>query len=440
MFRFLGSKRFWKRSAIVCCLIVALLLIANGIMSWRTEARLQAKLAAIRAAGDPASIAEMAPEPIPDDQNAAAILARIAPRMREFSKDHGALHTGPDGASYAEVETQRTPPTADEIETVRQMLEQYPDIDRAIAEAAACERYASRADFSLGPQQFIEAAINGVQDIRSVGRFVLWKMRILIADKEPDGAVRSGIELLKVARLYESEPALVNYLVSIAVRGVAVEALYDALASGPVSADVHAALDEELARHDNPQRLARVLRDERAISASFAASWERLVPAESGPHRFVMRVLGWPIKSLYIGPLDAWDDWLAVADRPWHEVHDRFEPDSTGHGVLADLLMSTVQATFQANAIDLAKLRGLRIFNALTRYREEHGREASGLEELALPNEATIDPFSGEPLKLKHTEEGWIIYSVMNNGVDDGGDFTDMKDWGLAPPGWRRGP
>ena len=26
-----------------------------------------------------------------------------------------------------------------------------------------------------------------------------------------------------------------------------------------------------------------------------------------------------------------------------------------------------------------------------------------------------------------------LIYSVMQNGIDDGGDFTDLKDHGLAP-------
>ena len=52
---------------------------------------------------------------------------------------------------------------------------------------------------------------------------------------------------------------------------------------------------------------------------------------------------------------------------------------------------------------------------------------------LSLPKEATIDPFSGEPLKLKHTDDGWVIYTVMQNGIDDGGDFKDQKDYGLAP-------
>jgi hypothetical protein len=96
--------------------------------------------------------------------------------------------------------------------------------------------------------------------------------------------------------------------------------------------------------------------------------------------------------------------------------------------------MPAVKAAYQARARSLAVSRSLRIYNALRQFAEKNGREAAGLEELGLPQEATIDPYSGEPLKLKDTDEGWIIYSVMENGVDDGGDFKAIKDYGVAPP------
>lgn len=96
-------------------------------------------------------------------------------------------------------------------------------------------------------------------------------------------------------------------------------------------------------------------------------------------------------------------------------------------------------AAFTSEARNEAIMRSLRIFNALTQFRVERGREASGLEDLALPKEATIDPFSGQPLKLKHTDDGWIIYSVETNGVDDDGDLKDQNDVGLAPRKWRAG-
>ena len=93
-----------------------------------------------------------------------------------------------------------------------------------------------------------------------------------------------------------------------------------------------------------------------------------------------------------------------------------------------------MRAVFQANARSLALSRALRVGIALRQFAEENGREANGWEELDLPEKATIDPYSGGPLKLKPTDDGWVIYSVMQNGVDDGGDFRGHKDYGIAPP------
>ena len=105
--------------------------------------------------------------------------------------------------------------------------------------------------------------------------------------------------------------------------------------------------------------------------------------------------------------------------------------------MLADLLVPGLEAAYVAHARSLALSRALRIYNALRQFETQHGREAKGLEELSLPVEATVDPFSGQPLKLKSTDEGWVVYSVMQNGVDDGGDFSEMNDYGVAPRKWR---
>ena len=83
-----------------------------------------------------------------------------------------------------------------------------------------------------------------------------------------------------------------------------------------------------------------------------------------------------------------------------------------------------VESAFEANARCLAQLRALRIDNALCEFAEKNGHDASGLADLKLSQAATLDPYSGQPLKLKRTPAGWIVYSVMQNGIDDGGDFT----------------
>ena len=77
-----------------------------------------------------------------------------------------------------------------------------------------------------------------------------------------------------------------------------------------------------------------------------------------------------------------------------------------------------------------AQARCLRVLNALQR--AKNATEPK-LNELGLPAEAITDPYTGEPLRIKKTVNGWLIYAVGENLTDDGGDLEKMKDVGLGP-------
>jgi hypothetical protein len=113
----------------------------------------------------------------------------------------------------------------------------------------------------------------------------------------------------------------------------------------------------------------------------------------------------------------------------------RLQQAADAGGPLSSLLVPSLEATYRASNRVSARLRCLRILNALRAFAQQHGREATGLEDSSLPKPATIDPLSGQPVKLKHTDKGWIVYTIMDNGVDDGGDFKGTKDYGVGPPG-----
>ena len=124
--RFFLSKRFWQRVAICLVGLVAVGLIVNGILAWRANSQLQARVTEIRAAGEPASIAELAPAPVPDNENAAVILERIAPRVDAFSKEYAGFSNSPFGMKYDEAEDRGEPATKDQIDAIRVDLEQIP--------------------------------------------------------------------------------------------------------------------------------------------------------------------------------------------------------------------------------------------------------------------------------------------------------------------------
>jgi hypothetical protein len=420
---------FWKGAVKGLALLVGVLLVISFTLSWYAGRKLQSQIAAIRAAGDPMSIGDLAPAPTPDERNAAFHLGQISRRLEVFADQYAAFHDSELGKAFESANERGGPPAAEPAEAVRKLVNDFAEIDEALTRAAACDEYASQADFSVAHPAFIQSLLDS-QRARGAARFLKLRMEVFVADGKAEEAVTRGIQMLRLARLCEREPGLVRFLVSVAVRRLAAEELYDALAAGKVSSQLHELLDKELSLHDDAQRLLRALKTERAINISgFDAS-----PGPANP--IVMSVAGWSFKSMHSGVLDSYDEHLARAALLPYELESNTNI-AANSGVLARLLAPAIESARVSFHRDLVTLRTLRIVNALRQFAARNGREATGVNELPLTKNATADPFTGEPLKLKRTEKGWIVYSVMENGVDDKGNFTGYKDFGLAPPGLR---
>jgi hypothetical protein len=376
---------------------------------------------------DPQSIAELAPAAIPAEDNAAALLEQAAPLVHGWEADHVQFLNSPLGVAYEEREDRGEPPTADQAAAIRELMARHAELDDLLARAADCEAFASRGDFSVKASDFIAALLPRIQLFRSVGRYYAMRMRALSSEGRHDEAARHGIELLKLTRLHEREPTMVAYLVTLAVRNYAVDQLYDALAAGPVAFDIHTQLDTELDQIDDPQAFGRMLRWERAVTLSSQAE-------QNGPLGLAAALN----VGVGTGAGKYMDAVIAASGRPWREfqraVQDGAELGKpTKFGMLADLLTPAVGASASAHGRTVAMVRSLRAFNALRMFAKLEGREATGLAELELPVEALADPYGAGPLQAKLTEDGWLIYSVLNNGVNDGGDFRDLRDYGVAP-------
>ncbi len=391
-----------------------------------------AKPAAAEVADGPRSIAELAPAAIPDAENAAAQIEALGALLDNWSGDYGRFSQTPLGLAYDERANRGEPPTAEQASVMQEILDPYAELDAGLQRAAACEKFVSRGDFKKNSTQFIDELLPRIQRFRSVGRTFEWRIRMLSLNGEHDDAVRRGIELLKLTRLHQNEPTMVAYLVTLAVRSLAIRELYDALAAGRVSFEAHTALDAELALIDDPATFGHMLRSERAFTLT--AQEEQSGPLGLGALLNVGVGTG---AGKYMAAV------IASSDGPWVDFRKEARDGGkfgkpTSFGVMADSLAPAVVATVEAHGRNLAAVRSLRAFNRFRLFATMEKREATGLEELDLPAAAIADPFSDGPLKATLTEDGWLIYSVMANGVDDGGDFRDQRDYGITPPGKRR--
>jgi hypothetical protein len=79
--------------------------------------------------------------------------------------------------------------------------------------------------------------------------------------------------------------------------------------------------------------------------------------------------------------------------------------------------------------------RSLRVLNAIQSRVPSGSDQAPKLTDLDLPEQATIDPYNGEPLHVKKLPAGWMVYSVGRNLVDDGGVPDYKHDLGVGPIG-----
>jgi hypothetical protein len=429
------SKRLIKRIAIGFGLLLGLLLIINSVLAWSAQRRLDQKIAELRAAGEPVSLADLAPTPIPPEKNAAVYLRQMAADAQRFNQEWDKVfYKTPLEVQLGPVEENDLLPDEKLKAVMRPLINAHPLILPTLENAAACSQYASLLDFSLPPRQFLESMLASVNssEPRSVAQFVRWNMVVLVADGKRDEAVRLGIRMLRLARFHDQEPSLMNFLVSTSVRGIIFSSINLALQQNQVDPGFRAELDAELALHDSLGPLQAALRSERAFAIPYVTEQIGVIPG------FVR----WPALNWMLGELDAEDQAYGISKLPlnqiapvWNPTSKRFEFPKLA-GIRSRLIWAAVEASFIAEFRTLAQCRCLRVLNAIGEYRARTGKEAESIQQLSLPREAIIDPCTGKPLGMKKTDAGWIVYS-NHRGIDDGGKYhSEDGPWGFGPPGY----
>ncbi len=109
----------------------------------------------------------------------------------------------------------------------------------------------------------------------------------------------------------------------------------------------------------------------------------------------------------------------------WKDLHIK----TSGNPVVR-LCMFNVPAVARVRAQYGAHSDALLITLALLRYRHDRGRFPRDLQELLSADylsQLPMDPYSGEPLVYKQTENNFMLYSLGQDFDDDGGTHSD---WG----------
>jgi hypothetical protein len=411
---------------IIAGTVIGLTMIFIIFLFFSAGSQLERKLAAIREAGDPVHLADLARKPIPPEKNGATYLLQAKDDMEKV------VNAVCDLQSFQQWQYDPA-----DMKKIKEALAAHSDIYPLLQQAAACPDFDSYADYKLPPSKFLKKNLNdGISAVfRYAARYLAARTQLLIYEGNRDEAMRTVILQLQLSRQLEREPLLiVHYLVDINLKGIALECANEILQSGSIDDQMRIALDAELSNHGSNDIFRQTLKNELAYSIDSSKEQSGGTPIIS--NQWQLSVLNIFERFIEISSLPDAEKALnecSKLDNEYAKPRSIFSVLNLPSQMLIGSFTSLPIPTFRIKAM----LRSIRIINALQKKASADNGKIPTMAELGLPVEVGIDPFNGKAMIIKKLPEGWLVYSVGENFKDDGGKVDEENskplDVGFGP-------
>jgi hypothetical protein len=417
-------RKLWPVLGGLLCLAVVSLLV----MRWHWRAEFHRRIAAIRAAGFPVTGEELNawyPWPQAGD-NAADWITGAATLLRKLAQEEGR----PLEALLRRM-GDRLRPTEPLPPDLKASWEQYVrDNAKALESLHAPATVAESRyplDFSAVPGGVLMPHLSGVGDSC---RLLCLEAIVRAEDQDADGTAKAVETIVHVAQSLEKEPTVVSCLVRMVNANAGVVALERALNRVRFT-------EGQLARL---QEAFQDLRPDEGLRRGLAGNRCMLLPVFEKPQILDRQVFDSlppvPLLEAYsalglsaregIIFLDYMDECLRIAQLPAFEQPAAIEAAETGLRHRKGILLR--QARYMPELIRRVTQEGVWSGLAVTalaveRYRLARGGLPQALDQLVPDYLAAVpqDPFDGTPLRYQRTDRGFLVYSVGEDGKDDGG-------------------
>ncbi len=359
-------KRFLKPLkylALALVAMVAIALVVNGVLNAWASSRLERRVAALHKAGQPVSLVDLArPELRPKD-NAATHLRQAQLDVNAIQKEvSAALDAAPKADQDRFDEGELSPALKSALQAA---FAAHPQVVPQIEWAATCSAYAPPLDTSTDTATFQEAVMANSNDFRNVMRVLNYRALLQLSDGDSQAALRTCLVMFSLCRLYDSQPLLNSYLVSLACRGLTVGVANRALRTNPLTDDSRDELDAELARHETIEPFEHALATERSFGLQRYRELGHEIPLGS--------FIGLPwLKNDASGYCDLFAEAIGLVGLPSAKSQPALADSLVveNAGPLAGSVVPALQAVFEATCRVRARLRALRVLNALARHPE----------------------------------------------------------------------
>jgi hypothetical protein len=442
--------------------VLALFLIWLAL-SWSARAQVERAVAALRAAGEPATPAEVAPALVAEEENGAPVYQKAFGEMRVVNVQGHEKLKGIPVFAEGRWEGMSFPDLLSHLDGMRIVLELHGPAFALVDRAQALPR----CRFDVAYEDGLSVMLAHLADVRGLARLYRDRARVRLYDGDAAGALGDVRRCLRVADALEMEPILISLLVRTAVAGIAVQTIQDMWAHGVFAADTGAgaadgagAAGESIASAE-----AAAARLVRALAA--VELWSAMRPALMGERAFgidaiegvlrgdhtmfggkpssggraLMSLGGFWLRWNQMQYIEYMNELVVAAGLPPHEaiaaaldVENRLKDLPKWRGVFAQLMLPALGTALQTVAQTQMKAHTAAVGVACDLRMRRGGELPTDASALAPEffDRAPTDAFDGKPLRIAKTPDGFMVYSVGPDGADDGGSGDDIV-WQKRP-------
>ncbi len=397
-------KRYWRKLVVVFAVLACL----YAAYRYTLHRMVEAKLATIRAQGYPATLAELGkwyPE-VPAEENAATVM------NQGFASFHLSEESRSQkfGGNVFRTLPQRAEPLSIPMRT---LIDEYLITNQVPLDLYHAGAAMKRCHYGYQHGGYEDMSWAGIP---ALGLRLLRLEAIARADTGDKGQSLHAItDMFALGRSLTEVPSRFYYLHGLVGVRTSLATLQYALNRLPFDDRQLTELANTLRQTSDSLSLTRPLVGERcSLIEFFGPEGDSWIGKAAGLRALIL---------LY--SLGSLDRFVEVSQMPESKQHE--------YALGIERLPENRLPLFRGpkNQATLLEELNLRAYNhdAITalgveRFRLANQRVPERLDELvpAYLNSVPADPFDGRPLRYKKLAKGYVVYSVGENGVDDGGD------------------
>lgn len=411
-------KGILKKIPLALIALALVLLAAYSLLNYYWGRQIKTRLAALKAAGQPISLADLHRQSVPERDNAAQIYERACKALsdpaaaRDIYALDGALHP-PSG----------TPSPADWAKA-KSVLARFNNILLLIEGAQskpACQFPPSpvlRESSKGSAERYAAMSLERYKvqaGLRDATRLLCARAILCAREGKTEDMVRYIKSAFKMSDTTDENATIVDYLVGAAVIDITLTHMRQALSYCQPSEPQLRQLDDVLSRLNERKLYEHGIECERA----HFLNWES---GKAGPQYPLgggdtLAYLDFISRNLESGPMN----YSAALSK-------RLVGPSAADTIPFYAIITRIIATVTARAADVrykceAQIACGRTFLALRAYKAHFGEYPRTLRVLksGIGWELPKDPFTGKDLVYKRTDRGFVLYSVAYDLKDNGG-------------------